>query len=146
MITEAIDRLGELLKTVPTRLYEIDETAYASKPNPAKWSKKEIIGHLIDSAANNHQRFIRIQIEELPSIRYDQDYWVAAGHYQSMNTNDLIRFWEAYNRHLLELIRRITADKLEKKCMVGTATYTLAFVINDYVDHLEHHLKQIVSQ
>lgn len=145
MITEAIDRLGKLLGTVPARLYEIDLASYDAKPNPAKWSKKEIIGHLIDSATNNHQRFIRIQIEDLPSIRYDQDKWVTAGHYQSMNAHDLIRFWEAYNRQLLELIRRIPAEALQRKCMVGAVTYTLDFVINDYVDHLEHHLKQILS-
>jgi hypothetical protein len=145
MILEAIDRLEKLLNTAPARLYEMDETVYAPKPHPSKWSKKEIIGHLIDSAANNHQRFIRIQTEDLPSIRYDQDKWVAAGHYQSMNAVDLIKFWEAYNRHLLELIRRIPAAALQRKCMVGTVTYTLAFVINDYVDHLEHHLKQILG-
>lgn len=145
MIHEAIDRLEHLLNNFPERLYKIDEAVYSAKTSPAKWSKKEIIGHLIDSATNNHQRFIRIQIEDLPSIRYDQDKWVDAGQYQSMHAVDLLKFWEAYNRHLLELIRRIPTAALQRKCMVGTVTYTLAFVITDYVDHLEHHLKQILS-
>ncbi len=104
------------------------------------------MGHLIDSATNNHQRFIRGQFEQAPRIRYDQDKWNAAGFYQQMESKHIISFWTAYNRHLIELIKRIPEDKLMNKVDSGAEAYlTLEFLINDYVTHLEHHLKQVVD-
>jgi hypothetical protein len=70
-ITHSINRLQDLLDVVPAKLSRIKDTDFVYKPAPDKWSKKEILGHLIDSAANNHQRFIRAQYENIPTIVYD---------------------------------------------------------------------------
>src|SRR5579872_35585 len=74
---------------------------------PGKWSCKQVLGHLIDSAANNHQRFVRAQEGPLTFPPYAQDHWVGCQHYQDRPWGALIEFWEAYNRHLAHIIRRI---------------------------------------
>ena len=83
-----------------TPMLKADETGYAAKPSPGKWSKKEILGHLIDSAQNNIRRFVVSQYEEKPHIVYAQDEWVKAGGYQQYNTADLIELWQLLNKHL----------------------------------------------
>ncbi|MDX1936305.1 MAG: hypothetical protein SFU21_04285, partial [Flavihumibacter sp.] len=108
-------------------------------------SKKEIIGHLIDSATNNHQRFVRGQFEDSPKIAYDQNRWNKYNFYQQIDGQQIIDFWTVYNRQILELIRRIPNENLKLVCHVGDKFLTLDFLINDYVEHLEHHLKQVVS-
>ena len=146
MIEQAIERLQFLCNTIPGLLIQIDEQTFSQKPGYNKWSKKEIIGHLIDSAANNHQRFVRGQFEENPKITYDQNRWNESGFYQKINGKQIISFWESYNRQLLELIKNIPVSKL--KSLVNTGgekSLTLEFLIQDYVEHLEHHLRQVTT-
>ncbi|MBE8714976.1 DinB family protein [Sphingobacterium hungaricum] len=146
MIENTINRLKFLLATIPTKLQEIDENIFSERSMPNKWSKKEILGHLIDSATNNHQRFIRCQFEENPLISYDQEKWVQTSNYQAADKRQLIDFWTAYNSHLVHIMTAIPQEKLTNSCkMIDGSTHTLAFLINDYVDHLEHHLKQLVN-
>ncbi|HMR86648.1 MAG TPA: DinB family protein [Saprospiraceae bacterium] len=146
MVTQSINRLDTLINIIPDLLLNMDESDLTLKTSPEKWSKKEILGHLIDSAANNHQRFIRGQYEDVPTIFYDQNQWNNLSHYHGMNTNQIIAFWTMYNQHLLHIIKHITNDNLQKKCRAFDGyTYTLEFLINDYVAHLEHHLRQVVS-
>jgi hypothetical protein len=76
MINAALNRLEYLLKTIPALLNALDENEFSFKPAENKWSKKEILGHLIDSASNNHQRFVRAQFEEHANIFYHQNEWV----------------------------------------------------------------------
>lgn len=145
-IQQHIDRLRYICQTVPARIAGIPEEILEHKTKPEKWSKKEILGHLIDSASNNHQRFIRIQFEDNPVIYYDQDKWNQASRYNDMNTEHLLTFWALYNRHLLEIIERIPEAHLQR---TGTArnshSATLAWYIADYVAHMEHHLSQIIE-
>jgi hypothetical protein len=144
MMDEAIKKLSVLVVELPELLKGISEMKFAVKPSADKWSKKEILGHLIDSATNNHQRFIRVQFEQKPSIFYDQDNWVLHNHYNELTAKHLIRFWTVYNKHLLEVIKRIPAENLTLQCkMRDGKLLTLEFLINDYVSHLEHHVKQI---
>ena len=145
MIDDAIKRLEYLINTIPPLLKTIDEASFSSKPQPHKWSKKEIIGHLIDSAANNHQRFIRVQFEDEPSISYDQEKWNQHGFYQEIDGDQVITFWTVYNKQLLELIRHISPASLQRKCRVKDEVLTLEFLIHDYVEHMEHHLRQVVT-
>ena len=145
MIDNAIKRLENLCEVIPQLLAAIDEQSFSLKANPGKWSKKEIIGHLIDSATNNHQRFVRGQFENRPAIRYDQNKWNEFGFYQQISGQQIISFWAAYNRQLIELIKRIPKENLQLECLVGDKLLTLDFLINDYVEHLEHHLRQVVS-
>ncbi len=144
MIDAAIKRLEYLCDVIPPLLTAIDEQTFSHKPSPAKWSKKEIIGHLIDSATNNHHRFVRTQFEDVPTIVYDQNKWNAYGYYQQISGAQIIAFWTLYNKQLAQLVRHIPTDSLQRCCNTNEPSLTLAFLINDYVAHLEHHLKQVV--
>jgi Txe/YoeB family toxin of Txe-Axe toxin-antitoxin module len=145
MITAAINRLEYLCNTIPELLTSIENDTFNEKVRPEKWSKKEIIGHLIDSATNNHQRFVRGQFEDRPQIVYDQNKWNNYNFYQQIDRQQIIGFWTLYNRQLLELIRRMPNENLQLECFVGDKLLTLEFLINDYVEHMEHHLKQVIS-
>jgi hypothetical protein len=124
----------------------MDLVEFDHKVRPDKWSKKEILGHLIDSAANNHQRFVRAQFENNPEIFYDQNQWNHFSYYQQMEKIHMINFWKIYNFHLAQLIQHIPADLLTRQCSTDKVNvFTLAFVIQDYVVHAEHHLHQILD-
>jgi hypothetical protein len=146
MVAASMERLKHLCRIIPPLLAEIREEDFSFKPLPQKWSKKEILGHLIDSATNNHQRFIRAQFEELPYIRYDQNQWNELSHYNEKDSEELIRFWTLYNQHLLHLMQFIPEENLKKFSRAGQPDpVTLEWLIDDYVSHLEHHLHQIVE-
>ncbi|MGZ3884236.1 MAG: DinB family protein [Bacteroidia bacterium] len=146
MIQESIDRLSYLCSTLPALLRELPDAEFSYKPAPGKWSKKEIIGHLIDSATNNHQRFIRIQFENEPHIQYDQNNWNLYGHYNKLDKEHVISFWAIYNIHLTELIKRIPEHNLGLTSRTNNnESVTLGWLINDYVSHMEHHLRQVVT-
>lgn len=140
-----IDRLEYLLKTIPQLLSEEDEKEFIRKPSPNKWSKQEILGHLIDSATNNHQRFVRSQFENIPLIPYNQNEWNKCNYYNNFKKHQLISFWISYNEQILQLIQLIPKELLLKKCNTGNDSHTIEFLFDDYVEHLEHHLKQIVN-
>jgi hypothetical protein len=131
--------------------------ADASQPKaPGKWSPKEIIGHLIDSAANNHARFVRAQaMDDLVFDGYDQDRWVRVQRYNERRWVDLIQLWHAYNGHLADVMERADPDALTRprarhsldriafRALDPSIPATLAFMMRDYVAHLKHHLSQI---
>ena len=145
MVKDAINRLEDLCDKLPPLLLALEENEISHKPSPGKWSKKEILGHLIDSATNNHQRFVRVQFENHPSISYDQNNWNSCSYYNTLNTADLIHFWTFYNRHLAALAKNIPEKNYSRTCKVGETNMTLEFIITDYVTHLEHHLAQLVN-
>lgn len=132
----------------PNKLLAYSEDEAAKKSTPGKWSKKEILGHLLDSAANNHQRFVRMQLENnLRMPAYEQDKWVSIQHYNDIAWNELIRFWEAYNLHLLHVVRHMNPAKLSNTGVIGNHDeMTLEFIAEDYVGHLKHHIEQIVEE
>lgn len=129
------------------RLAKVSEAESLKPLSGGKWSRKEIIGHLIDSASNNHQRFVRVQLTNnlsLPS--YEQGTWVVCQNYQSELWANLILLWKTYNLHLLHIISCIPEDKLNNQCNIGSMkAITLQFLVEDYVFHLKHHLKKILS-
>lgn len=140
--TEII-RLQHLLTTIPEKLLAITEEEFSRKPARGKWSKKEIIGHLIDSATNNHHRFIRAQFEDAPKITYQQNDWNAASRYNDMEGRHVIAFWQMYNQHLIEVLKHIPEADMQRECNNGgESNVTLAWLIADYVKHMEHHLGQ----
>lgn len=135
-----------LCDTIPPLLRLLDEAALSAKPAPGKWSKKEVLGHLVDSATNNHHRFIRGQFEDTPRITYDQDAWNAHSYYNQIESGQLILFWECYNRQLLALLSHMPQHLLTRTVDTGEdASQTIAFLVEDYVTHMEHHLRQVVS-
>nr|WP_295865819.1 DinB family protein [uncultured Chitinophaga sp.] len=146
MITASLDRWEHLCNIIPSLLKNISEEDFAFKPLPTKWSKKEILGHLIDSAANNHQRFVRVQFEETPRIAYNQNEWNRYSYHQLQSARQLTDSWESMNRLLLGIARHIPEEALQRSSYAGgPEPVTLAFLIDDYVVHLEHHLRQLVS-
>lgn len=145
MIEKAISRLIDIIDKTPGLLAKIGEESMSAKGLSNKWSKKEILGHLIDSATNNHQRFIRGQFELHPEIRYDQNKWNEFSFYQDIESKQIISFWTAYNKQLIEIINRIPKENLSKQIKIGENLLTLEFLIIDYVEHLEHHLEQIIA-
>jgi hypothetical protein len=137
-LIRVVDEAARGLRTLP-------ETVAAAKPRPEVWSVKEILGHLVDSAANNHQRFVRAQqVAELSLPGYDQDFWVRSQDHQGRRWTELLEFWVSYNHHLSQTIRRIPEPALAARCRIGAdEPVTLRFLVEDYVVHLRHHLKQI---
>jgi hypothetical protein len=145
MIEQTIERLEHLCDTIPSLLTSLTQEEYTNKREPTSWSKKEILGHLIDSATNNHQRFVRVQFEDSPTISYNQNEWNRSSHHEQIPMQQLISFWTAYNLFLIELLKHIPEESLLKTCNIGKESpVTLAWIIQDYVRHLEHHLKQII--
>lgn len=146
MTDQAIARLQYLLDIIPGNLSRIPDADFNTSAIAGRWSKKEILGHLADSACNNHQRLIRAQYEDMPSVSYAQDEWVRFNHYGSADRHQLLNFWTCYNQHLLHLIKQLSAGQLLLTCHTGAAEpVTLSWLINDYVSHLEHHLQQITD-
>lgn len=145
MIEKSVVKLEYLVNTIPQLLSNIDDKIFSEKFNPNHWSKKEILGHLIDSATNNHQRFVRAQFENKPEINYDQNNWNKFNFYQQINQQQLIYFWEAYNKQLIQLLKIMPTENLQLECFVGDKFLSIGFLVNDYVEHLDHHLKQIVA-
>jgi hypothetical protein len=129
------------------RLLSITEAKASEKPYPDKWSIKEILGHIVDSASNNHQRIVRMQeVADIGTFSYEQMHWVSSQHYQSEPWNDLVNVWFYYNKHLAHIIEHIKAGSLNNTCDIDYAEpATLRFVAEDYVRHLQHHLDQIFS-
>lgn len=146
---EVIAKLEGLLADVPKRFVELDEEAASLRPLPEKWSKKEIIGHLCDSAINNLQRFIRAQFEPKPFALtpYAQNEWVLAQRYADIPTEELLALWVSLNTQIVRVISGIMEEQQAYLCVVGDEPpFTLGWLIEDYVVHMEHHLKQIFGE
>jgi hypothetical protein len=138
--------LEEILNSIPQKLFGIIDELATVKPLPQKWSKKEILGHLIDSAANNHQRFVRMQSSAFIQFpTYQQENWVAVQQWQSRSWTDIINLWLLYNQHILHIFKHIPAHSVQNRVQLGEGIYTLAFISDDYVTHLQHHLQQIID-
>ncbi len=119
MVEQSLQRLHYLCTIIPPLLKSLSEDEYSNKPAPDKWSKKEILGHLIDSATNNHQRFIRVQFEQVPTITYNQNHWNHFSYHRFIISAQLITFWEVYNRQFVELISHIPKAYLTRECCIG---------------------------
>ncbi|AZB01307.1 DinB family protein [Chryseobacterium joostei] len=128
------------------RFQTISEEEWAYKATPEKWSKKEIIGHLCDSAFTNIRRFVVTQYKENENIVYDQNAWVKAQNYQNVPTSELITLWKSLNYQIVHVVENIPDEALQKTCdttKTEPRVFTLEFIIKDYVDHLQHHLETI---
>lgn len=140
-------RLASDVETLGVRLAEMSEQGASTPRGAGKWSSKEILGHLIDSAANNHQRFVRAQQTTLLRMPgYEQELWVDAQRYGDCRWGDLVELWLAYNRHLAHVIAAIPEERGATPCQIGDdVPVTLRHVALDYVGHIHHHMRQILS-
>ena len=143
---EVADYLRQTIKEVGPSLRAISEEEASSKPQPHKWSKKEILGHLIDSASNNQHKFVRAMAQShLDFVGYAQDSWVSEQKYNATNWQELITFWFAYNSHIAHIIEHVNPAYLANTITIeGNSLYNLQFIMEDYVEHLKHHLKAIL--
>jgi hypothetical protein len=123
----------------------ISEETAASKPSENQWSVKELLGHLLDSASNNHQRFVRLQIfDEIEFPFYQQDDFVRVNYYQNQKWETLLDFWKSYNLHLVHLVENLDESKLGNIWITpDKERLTLGHIVEDYLRHLKHHLGQI---
>ena len=146
-MTQTAERLASILATTPLRLADISADDASHSSAPGHWSKKQVLGHLIDSAANNHQRFVRAQLAaSYEGPTYEQESWVVTQSYATENWPDLVNLWLLYNRHLLHIIRKVPEAPLTVPCAIGgSAPVPLSEVMSSYVDHMEHHLAQILG-
>lgn len=126
-----------------------DETRTAVRPAPDKWCAREILGHLIDSACNNHRRFVLGQADGPVELEpYDQNAWVSRQCYTDVPFRDIATLWVAYNRHLAHVIAAAPPETLAHTGPApdGGRDVTLEFLMTDYVTHLRHHLDQLRSR
>ena len=154
---EWIDRLARAVDEGAARLLHVSNEAAATKPAPGKWSPKEIVGHLIDSAVNNQARFVRAQMQDdLIFQGYDQDEWVRVQRYQDRSWPELVHAWRTYNQQVAAIMRATPARELDRvrprhnlheigfNPLPPDEPATLAVLMSDYVAHLEHHLRQML--
>jgi len=153
-----LDDFRATIETAEKRLLTISEPQSQISRAEGKWSPKEIIGHLIDSAANNHQRFVRAQFnDELAFCGYEQEDWVRVQGYNQEPWQQLVQLWKHYNLHLLHLMSLVpeqtrtkprathNLDQIAWKTVARTETVTLDYFMRDYVTHLKNHLRQITD-
>ena len=147
----AMKQLGLHIESFPGRLKQISVEELLSRPAENKWSKKEILGHLIDSAVNNLKRFTDIQFSAQPYkiISYNQTELVIVNDYQNLSLDHLLNLWQNLNRQIVYVVQRIPSEKLSYAVdpqYENKETKTLGWVICDYVAHMEHHFRQIFSE
>lgn len=141
---------SDIEKTVDeacNRLQNLPAEAIEMRPDPGAWSVKEIFGHLIDSASNNHQRFVRLQITDnlsFPDYSEDNSTWIAIQKYQEAPWDELLSMWQYFNLHLARIIRAVNSDCLDHLWAVNADTsVSLGGLMTDYLRHLKDHLQQI---
>ena len=140
--------LGRTVAQAKPLLMKLDNADTSTRPAEGKWAKKEILGHLLDSASNNHQRFVRATLQGgLIFPGYDQDALVHLQNFAEVDWNFLVDFWAAYNRFLAHVIGHLPETAAGITCNIGNNTpATLGWIAEDYVAHLKHHLNQILGQ
>ncbi|NII25114.1 DinB family protein [Pseudoflavitalea sp. X16] len=145
-IEQVIIDLTAHINNIPTRIQEIPVEELLQKPAPGKWSKKEILGHLIDSAINNLKRFVDIQSQPQPYkvLRYMQDNLVAINRYQDLPLDHMLLLWKLLNQQIVYVISSIPAEKLSYKIIIPSGeSKTLEWLVIDYIEHMDHHWGQV---
>src|SRR5687768_9263810 len=139
-----VQELSKITDDFSLRIGKIPEADFSAKPLPHKWSKKEILGHLIDSAQNNLRRFICGQYEAAPpKITYQQDFWVSSNQYQQADNAEIILLWKLMNQRICSVLQQMPASNYAKQCD-SEGLHSLEWLADDYVKHMKHHLNQII--
>ena len=152
-----VDLLTAVDRAVPALLALGGERSRA-QPAPGKWSPREVIGHLVDSASNNHQRFVRAQLQDdLIFPGYEQEAWVRLLRYAESPWRDLVALWAGFNRHIAHVMAAAPEEQLTRPrprhnlhelasvAVPSDEPATLEYFMRDYVGHLRHHLRQVLD-
>lgn len=144
---DIIAAIESAIAVVSSGLPDLSDRELTEKRFPDKWSKKEIFGHLTDSALNNLKRFTECthSNSDYVIVPYPQNHLVKANNYQNRTANDLLMLWTALNRQIIFVIQNLTESDLNHTVVVGDNKKTLKWLIQDYADHMDHHVKQILS-
>lgn len=135
------EKYSNVIETFHKRLKEVPEKITGVRPAPDSWSLKEIIGHLIDSASNNHQRFVRLQFDDLLDFpAYDGEDWIKVQKYREMDWNGLVTLWYSYNRLLLHVIANIDKGFLNNVWVKKEEALPLKQLVEDYYRHVQWHI------
>ena len=144
----AMLRLETLISFVKEKYQSLPSDELLKAPAPGKWSKQQVLGHLVDSVINNLKRFTDAQLQEQPYtiIAYQQDGLMQVNAYQKLPLQHLLNLWQSLNQQIVYVVRNMPADKLAYKVQPQynqTGNQTLAWLICDYVAHMEHHLRSM---
>ncbi|MFC4162137.1 DinB family protein [Epilithonimonas zeae] len=138
--------LRDMVENQIEKFNSISENQWNEKLSDEKWSKKEILGHLCDSALTNMRRFVVTQYKENENIVYDQNFWVKAQNYQNTTILDIVYLWKYLNLQIVNVVENIPDELLDNVCdttKLEKQSFTLRFIIDEYISHMNHHLKVI---
>jgi hypothetical protein len=141
-------QLNVIIGTHAEALKNLDDESASIKPASGKWSKKEELGHLVDSAHNNLRRFVVAQHEHEPHIVYDQDEWVRLNNYNSISIVQLSRLWLLMNQQIASVLENMKPEAAMRKCNTGKNVpelHTLEWLAEDYLRHMRHHLHHLLG-
>ena len=145
---EIAAELGFIIKQYGKKLVDIPAESFSARPAPGKWSKKEELGHLLDSAHSNLRRFVVSQHEIDPNIVYDQEGWAKALGYQDQEQEKMIHLWVLMNEQICAALINMPTESETRTCNTGKKSpeiHTLRWLAEDYVRHLLHHLHHILE-
>lgn len=150
--------LTAVVEETAAKMLEIPDDVAGRPRAPGKWSRKEIVGHLIDSAVNNQLRFVRAQMQaDLVFPGYDQEAWVRIQRYQERPWPELVQAWRTYNAQVASIMRTAAPAQIERarsphnldqigfRPLPADTDATLGFLMRDYIEHLQHHIAQVLG-
>ena len=146
-MNKLISEIRQIIDEFTIRITGIPDFEFSAKTTPGKWSRKEVLGHLTDSAQNNLRRFICGQYESSPRIVYDEDFWVNANNYGRAEKQTVIEGWRQANESICRVLSSMAQENYDKTCNTGKDAVqlrTLEWLAADYVKHMKHHLNQIL--